>query len=441
MGAVMQTRSRRWRVLYQLEEIEDEVAPVVSSKGAARDILTSTAPTAALSPPPGEALPTAPKRQRTSSEAGIGCGAANSGCADGATAKYPSLAPPTVRTPLAADTDQCALDLIAAVTAAQRHSPTLSETLSSIKYSFSQRDYAAVFSTPENLLVYMCAYVPSRALCYLNVLGKLLRTRGLGLLEGDGTGGAGPDVLQAWCLGAGPGSEAVAFGTWALLGERGEGLDCAPQTVSVHSFDVAHWGVALQLLHEGMQTLWGNCPAASETPSGGSSGGQVTRGKQAFTSTWSQGDALQQMPAVEWSRIQASSLLTAFFVLDEMWGASPQLTLSFLRELRERTQIGATFLAVDSAGSFSYVKLPAGYTPQSMGEVGENASAWMHAIVDDVFLYAGGDKTSLAVWNSVDLEGVLDHDSQFFRFRKGTMYDGPKLNSYRCWLRLYKRVQ
>jgi 25S rRNA (uracil2843-N3)-methyltransferase len=365
--------------------------------------------------------------------------------------------------PLAADSEQCALDLVAAVTAAQRISDTLGETLRRIKHAFSERDYAAVFSTAENLLVYMCAYVPSRALCYLNVLSKLLATRGA-----SGTLGGSED-LRAWCLGAGPGSEAVAFGTWALLGSTGlEKMGAAPPHVHVHSFDVAQWGSALQLLHEGMLTQWGDGHTVSQPRSRssdgggkglplGEGGGCVSRGAQRFTSTWSQGDALSpSLPSVEWQRLETSTLLTAFFVLDEMWGAGPHATLAFLRQLRERARVGALFLAVDSAGSFSNLPLPDGYKPRTAamsGAVGSGERAWMHAIVDDVLLHDAVQPKQLAattkqksagstasVWEALAVEGVSNPDSHFFRFRKGVKYDGPKLNNYRCWLRLYKRL-
>ena len=40
------------------------------------------------------------------------------------------------------------------------------------------------------------------------------------------------------------------------------------------------------------------------------------------------------------------------------------------------------------------------------------------------------------------MHGVDNPDSHFFRFAKGSVeYDGPKLNNYRCWLRLYRKLR
>eukprot|EP01046_Picozoa_sp_COSAG06_P061748 COSAG06_NODE_13670_length_1233_cov_0.993827_2_plen_225_part_01 len=140
------------------------------------------------------------------------------------------------RQPLASTCEQCALDLVAAVTEAQRTSSTRQAVLSSIKRSFVERDFAAIFGNDENLLYYMCAYVPSRALCYLSVLAKLVQTpAAVSALAALSSSPQEKKKTQqqkqqkkkaathvsAWCLGAGPGSEAVAFATWCLLGLSG----------------------------------------------------------------------------------------------------------------------------------------------------------------------------------------------------------------------------
>ncbi|KAF9143701.1 hypothetical protein BG015_000352 [Linnemannia schmuckeri] len=78
--------------------------------------------------------------------------------------------------------------------------PSFNTTLQTIKSHFFDRNYDAVFQNPEHLPVYSARYAPSRALCYYHLFMEhpvLMKT-----LEGPST------IL---CIGSGAGSELVGI--------------------------------------------------------------------------------------------------------------------------------------------------------------------------------------------------------------------------------------
>ncbi|KAF8946526.1 hypothetical protein BGZ47_000318 [Haplosporangium gracile] len=79
--------------------------------------------------------------------------------------------------------------------------PSFNTTLQTIKSHFFNRNYDAVFQNPEHLPVYSARYAPSRALCYYHLFMEhpvLMKT-----LEG------GPSTIL--CIGSGAGSELVGI--------------------------------------------------------------------------------------------------------------------------------------------------------------------------------------------------------------------------------------
>ena len=375
----MPKKRRRSRIVIEEDDSDDDDR---ASLPAAAGAPAAAAATAGLAPrplSPAAAAPAAP-------------------------APAPPAAPPTAPAPAApaATPDQAALDLISGVTAAQRASPQLRERLTAIKASFQQRDFAAVFAD-ENLLFYMAAYVPSRALCYLELLARLA----------PGTLGS-----RLWCLGAGPGSEAVAVGAW----QRSHGGGGA---LALHSFDVADWAAGQALLLAAMRREWRCVSGGGDDEAGGAAAAGAMR------MSWSQGDALG-MSEAEWARAEAATLVTSFFVVDELVAADASATLRFLRELRRRAARGANILFVDSAGSFSNVELPPGHG--LCGKLSAARHAWVYEVLDQMFLREADG------WEAVPLRAVANADSTWFRFDKKLSYDGRKLNNYRVWVRQYRCV-
>ncbi|KAF9904958.1 hypothetical protein EC991_002198 [Linnemannia zychae] len=79
--------------------------------------------------------------------------------------------------------------------------PSFNTTLQTIKSHFFDRNYDAVFQNPEHLPVYSARYAPSRALCYYHLFREhsvLMKT-----LEG------GPSTIL--CIGSGAGSELIGI--------------------------------------------------------------------------------------------------------------------------------------------------------------------------------------------------------------------------------------
>lgn len=96
--------------------------------------------------------------------------------------------------------EQKILDLVALACRTTFNDPDYDEVLQRIKHHFFHREFEKVFGDPEHLGVYVAQYLPMRALCY----AQLWSTHPLlaKLLEKE---------VVIYCIGAGPGSEAVGI--------------------------------------------------------------------------------------------------------------------------------------------------------------------------------------------------------------------------------------
>ncbi|KAJ2309894.1 hypothetical protein IWW52_002371 [Coemansia sp. RSA 2704] len=246
--------------------------------------------------------------------------------------------------------------------------PDFAARLQEIKQRFYVRDFDGIFLDPANLPVYTAQYVPRRALCYYELfshpdLQEILRT--------------GPQIL---CLGAGSGSELV-----------GISAACAHMTqpISVHSQDYADWSSILQSLETAVQYKW-----------------RVPHMSYSF----SLGNLLSISPELE-AHIARSQLVTAMFVFNELF-VDKANAMNFVRTIVRCLQPNAYFLLVDSAGSFSSVK------------VGSN-SYMAYMFFDSLAAY---------------FEPVIQEDSKWFRHKPALEYPLP-VENMRYFVRLYRRKQ
>ncbi|KAJ2551000.1 hypothetical protein IWW35_003020 [Coemansia sp. RSA 1878] len=250
--------------------------------------------------------------------------------------------------------------------------PDFAERLQDIKQKFYERDFDGIFLEPSNLSVYTAQYVPRRALCYYDLfshpqLQSILLTR--------------PRIL---CLGAGSGSELLGI-TAACC----QILSDNTHPITIHSQDYADWSPILQSLEHAVRYKW-NIQQSH------------------ITYEFSKDNLLSMSQSTE-ALIASSQLITAMFVFGELF-ADKSNAINFVKTIVRCTRPGAFFLLVDSAGSFSSIK------------VGNN-TYMAYMFFDSLKQY---------------FEPVVADDSKWFRHAQGLDYPLP-IENMRYFVRLYKR--
>ncbi|KAJ1663541.1 hypothetical protein IW140_004829 [Coemansia sp. RSA 1813] len=255
--------------------------------------------------------------------------------------------------------------------------PDFSEKLQAIKRRFYDRDFDGIFLDPANLPVYTAQYVPRRALCYYEVfstpeLQSLLRER-----------------PQIYCLGAGSGSELVGISAASCIALDDSGEDTTQKPIILHSQDYTDWKPILDSLSSAIRYKW-------------------KLNDQHIEYKFSIGNLLD-MPTEIKQHISSASLVTAMFVFNELF-ADKANAMEFVKTMVKFLRPGAFFLLVDSAGSFSSVKV---------GK--KNYMSYM--FFDSLGQF---------------FEPVLSDNSRWFRHVPGLEYP-LSIENMRYFIRLYRR--
>ncbi|KAJ2852181.1 hypothetical protein IWW36_000561 [Coemansia brasiliensis] len=241
-----------------------------------------------------------------------------------------------------------------------------------IKQKFYNRDFDGIFLEPANLPVYTAQYVPRRALCYYELFGhpelqRILRSQ--------------PQIL---CLGAGSGSEMLGITAACCQ------LVAATAPITIHSQDYADWSSTLGLLESAIRYKW-----------------QID--EQQIKYEFSISNLLEATPELE-EQIARSGLVTAMFVFNELF-ADKANAINFVKSMVKCMKQGSYFLLVDSAGSFSSVKV--------------GGSSYMAYMFFDSLRRA--------------FEPVITEDSRWFRHMPGLCYPLP-IENMRYFVRLYRKL-
>ncbi|RCH80714.1 hypothetical protein CU097_004059, partial [Rhizopus azygosporus] len=193
------------------------------------------------------------------------------------------------------------------------------KTLQTIKASFVQRDYEGIFTEATNLEVYAAAYVPGRALCYYEIftrpqLLKFLMKRS-----------------QLYCVGSGSGSElaAIAAAMTRVPAER--------QKVKLVMQDIGDYESVLASFENTIREKW----SISE---------------EQLECTYEKGDVLDPNNAVIQQRLAQADLITFMFVMNELF-VKKAAALALIKTMVQSMKKGAHLLVVESAGSFSHLKV------------------------------------------------------------------------------------
>lgn len=191
--------------------------------------------------------------------------------------------------------------------------------LQSIKASFYIRDYLSIFTVPSNLPVYTAAYIPGRALCYYEIFRshpQLLR-----IIAKNS---------RIYLPGSGSGSELVGISAAMLHAPP------ARQRVQLHMQDIGDWSGVLDSLEGSVRDKW-------------------MLDQQQLQCFYEQGDVLQPSTRRD-ELIQGADLITFMFVMNELF-VNKTKSMALIQSLVSNMKKGAYLLIVDSAGSFSHLKV------------------------------------------------------------------------------------
>lgn len=240
--------------------------------------------------------------------------------------------------------------LLTTVLSSTLSSAALQPRLRHIKRCLRQRDFAGVFGDAENHAVYVARYVPTRALCYYDLLSREPRLADiLRPCSGPVVRAAGA-AAPVFCIGSGPGSELIALACQAALAHP------APCSLNVVCQDVADWAPLLQQLSDALAAQWGvQC---------GPAGAQVR---------FCRGDAMDLLanPTPELAAlVHSAALVMLMFVVNELLvlkGRALALFGALIRLMRP----GAHLLVLDSASDLSVV------------HIGQS-DYWVHYVLDGI---------------------------------------------------------
>ncbi|KAJ1822899.1 hypothetical protein LPJ56_000484 [Coemansia sp. RSA 2599] len=273
--------------------------------------------------------------------------------------------------------EQSILNILRMVCSEAIRNPDFGERLQMIKKLFYNRDFDGIFLQPENLPVYTAQYVPRRALCYYEIfsapeLQQILQKR--------------PTV---YCLGAGSGSELLGISAASCRALEDGGSDKGDVPITIHSQDYADWSPILNSLENAIRYKWGI-------------------EEKHVRYEFSVGDLLCITPEIE-AQIARAQLVTVMFVFNELFSDKTNV-MNFVRAMVKNLRKGSHFLLVDSAGSFSSVKVG-------------NRDYMSYMFFDSLTQH---------------FAPVISHDSRWFRHSQGLEYP-LGIENMRYFLRLYQK--
>ncbi|KAF9201059.1 hypothetical protein BGZ49_008713 [Haplosporangium sp. Z 27] len=336
--------------------------------------------------------------------------------------------------------------------------PSFDETLQTIKSHFFDRNYDAVFQNPAHLPVYSARYAPSRALCYYRLFLEhpvLMKS-----LEG------GPSTIL--CIGSGAGSELVGISAAMVhatpVSSKMKKKKTTSTSKSMKDIEPEHDQNGLKedpivdSSISGLEKLELSSNSNSITAPGSQTTKDTTISDEALSSIKStkpkkpkvnkQQVTIVMQDYVDWSpilqpmetvirsrmqlgperlaceteignvldlsegllrRVEKADLITFMFVLNELF-QDKKRTMLLVAKIVAAMPSGAHMLVVDSAGSFSNLK------------VGERVYM-VYMLLDHL----------------KDLEIVYQDDSTWYRCPPGVTYP-LKLENMRHFIRIYKKL-
>ncbi|KAG2186409.1 hypothetical protein INT43_002847 [Umbelopsis isabellina] len=244
--------------------------------------------------------------------------------------------------------------------------------LQSIKASFYVRDYIGIFTVPENLPVYAAAYIPGRSLCYYEIFRS--HPQLVKLLSKD---------TKMYLPGSGSGSELVGISAAMLHAMP------ARQRIELIMQDIGDWNGVLKSLESSVRNQW-------------------KLDEQQLRCSYEQGDVLDANARRD-QLMQEADLITFMFVMNELF-VNKAKAMALVQSLVKNMKKGAYLLVVDSAGSFSHLKVG-------------GQTYMIYFLLDAI----------------KSLEKVIGEDSKWYRYPEHLRYP-LDIQNMRYFLRLYKKL-
>ncbi|KAI8378530.1 hypothetical protein BD560DRAFT_389642 [Blakeslea trispora] len=243
--------------------------------------------------------------------------------------------------------------------------------LQGIKQSFVQRDYEGIFTDALNLEVYSAAYVPGRALCYYEIFSR-------------------PQLLKflmkrsrLYCIGSGSGSElaAIAAAMTRVPAER--------QRVRLVMQDIGDYHTVLASFENTIREKW-------------------LLSEEQLKCTYEQNDVLDTTDPKIDKRLAEADLITFMFVINELF-VKKAAAMTLVQKMVKSMKKGAHLLVVESAGSFSHLKVG-------------SKTYMVYTLLDAI----------------QDLELVIGEDSRWYRHPEHLKYP-IDVQNMRYFIRLYRK--
>lgn len=275
---------------------------------------------------------------------------------------------PSPSLPSTAPGEIALLKLLASANGETLNSPTFTEILQAVKAALFVRDFQKAFSTVEYNRVYASRWAPSRALGYRSLMLELDLVREL-FESGDSD-----ETLGVVCVGGGAGSEIAALA--ALIKESG-----TKGAVNVTTVDIADWRTVLgeqaaalragfKLDDRSFHVTFSREDVLDHKPvlaPGATSDAEASISTDTLadpeppigTLESSQDEDLQdQLPKPIKGYYSSANLITILFTANELITASHSNAIAYFYTLTRMAKPGTLLLIVDSAGSYSEMKIP-----------------------------------------------------------------------------------
>jgi len=282
--------------------------------------------------------------------------------------------------------------------------PDLHSLLQTVKGHLFNRDYAAAFGEHQNLQAYIVRWSPSRALCYRSVFLELCEE-----LKEVFDVAQREETTEIVCFGGGAGAElvAAAAAVKALLPRPDPRADAPPPqeiTGRLHmtGVDIANWGEAFEQLHGGIKE--------SFLP------GDI------FSADFVRADVL----AADLAELvpRGTRLISMLFTTNELYTQSRAATTKMLLGLAGLVDKGCLLIVLESAGSYSMVKV--GEKTFSMGMLLD------HTLVGE------------------EWEKIVEHEARWYRLPQAQTVNGQMvgaglryplgLENMRYFVRVFRRL-
>ncbi|KAL7272706.1 hypothetical protein RUND412_004470 [Rhizina undulata] len=333
-------------------------------------------------------------------------------------------------------------------------SPALPQLLQTVKHHLFNRDYAEAFSSTQNLEAYVVRWSPSRALCYREVfletcdevrevfdLQRKVQRKGKGVTAESGN--VEDLTTEIVCIGGGAGAEVVAAAAAikSLLRDSESSPQPALAPASVETLPIN--SLAISPPHEGSLHLtavdiadWSsivNKLESSLTTPPPNTSAKPYLSPETYSVTFQHHDIL----STEATHIitPKTSLITLLFTTNELYTQSRSQTTSFFLSLHEYTSPGCLILVLESAGSYSTVKI--GEKVFSMGMLLDHTLLNPRPVERD-----GGDEVKEETKKPKDVvywEKIAGDEAKWYRLPEGLKYP-IDLENMRYFFRVYRRV-